>query len=78
MFFLGWHEIRQTLYESLPQGMVSFGKRFDSYSDEGESGVVVRFKVTSPPEHDRNLPGSRSDCVQRFWQFSSSLCCILI
>ena len=45
MFFLGWHEIRQTLYESLPKGVVHFGKRFKSYSDEGDGGVTVRFKA---------------------------------
>lgn len=45
MFFLGWHEIRQTLYEFLPEGVLDFGKRFSSYSDEGESGVRVHFKV---------------------------------
>ena len=46
MFFLGWHEIRQTLYESLPEGVVHFGKRFKSYSDEGDDGgVTVRFKA---------------------------------
>ena len=45
MFFLGWHEIRQTLYESLPEGVVEFGKKFDRYSDEGDAGVRVHFKV---------------------------------
>ncbi|CAL5227826.1 g10854 [Coccomyxa viridis] len=44
MFFLGWHEIRQTLYESLPEGVVEFGKKFDRYSDEGDAGVHVHFK----------------------------------
>ena len=47
MFFLGWHEIRQTLYESLPEGVVEFGKRFDRYSDEGDAGVHVHFKVSN-------------------------------
>ena len=50
MFFLGWHEIRQTLYESLPEGVVEFGKRFDRYSDEGDAGVHVHFKVSIPLE----------------------------
>ena len=45
MFFLGWHEIRQTLYESLPEGVVEFGKKFDRYNDEGDAGVRVHFKV---------------------------------
>ncbi len=45
MFFLGWHEIRQTLYDFLPEDVVEFGKRFRSYSDEGEAGICVRFKV---------------------------------
>ena len=45
MFFLGWHEIRQTLYESLPEGVVQFRKRFESYSDQGDDGVTVRFKA---------------------------------
>ena len=51
MFFLGWHEIRQTLYESLPEGVVHFGKRFQSYSDEGDGGVTVRFKARPRPSH---------------------------
>lgn len=45
MFFLGWHEIRQTLFESLPEGVVEFGKKFDRYSDQGDAGVHVHFKV---------------------------------
>lgn len=45
MFFLGWHEIRQTLYESLPEGVVQFKKQFKSYSDQGDGGVSVRFKA---------------------------------
>lgn len=49
MFFLGWHEIRQTLYESLPEGIVEFGKKFDRYSDQGDAGVHVRFKVSALP-----------------------------
>lgn len=50
MFFLGWHEIRQTLYESLPEGVVDFGKKFDRYIDEGHAGVHVHFRVcTTPP-----------------------------
>ena len=51
MFFLGWHEIRQTLFESLPKGVVEFGKKFDRYSDEGDSGVHVHFKVCTHPTH---------------------------
>ena len=39
MFFLGWHEIRQTLYEALPPGVVEFGHKFESYTDEGEDGI---------------------------------------
>ena len=49
MFFLGWHEIRQTLFESLPKGVVEFGKKFDRYSDEGNAGVHVHFKVCCTP-----------------------------
>lgn len=45
IFFLGWHEIRQTLYESLPQGMVEFGRKFDCYEDHGAEGISVRFQV---------------------------------
>ena len=45
MFFLGWHEIRQTLYEALPSGVVEFGRKFDSYTDEGEDGIVLHFMV---------------------------------
>ncbi|BDA46002.1 probable FAD-dependent urate hydroxylase [Coccomyxa sp. Obi] len=44
LFFLGWHEIRETLYEGLPPGVVEFGRRYASYEDQGEDGVVVKFK----------------------------------
>ena len=45
LFFLGWHEIRETLYEGLPSGVVEFGRRYASYDDQGADGVVVKFKV---------------------------------
>ena len=51
MFFLGWHEIRQTLYESLPPGVVQFGHKFDSYTDEGEDGILLRFRVRLSAVH---------------------------
>ena len=44
MFFLGWHEIRETLYEGLPPDMVAFGRKYDSYQEE-DGGITVRFKV---------------------------------
>lgn len=49
LFFLGWHEIRETLYEGLPHGVVEFGRRFASYDDLGADGVVVKFKVLLHP-----------------------------
>ena len=45
MFFLGWHEIRQTLYDSLPSSVVEFGRKFDSYTDQGQDGILLRFRV---------------------------------
>ena len=60
MFFLGWHEIRQTLYESLPEGVVHFGKRFQSYSDEGDGGVTLRFKARPSPTQP-HLPVAPAD-----------------
>ncbi len=45
LFFLGWHEIRETLYEALPPGVVDFGRRYASYDDQGADGVIVNFKV---------------------------------
>lgn len=45
LFFLGWHEIRQTLYEAVPPEVVQFGRRYAGYTDEGPDGVVVRFQV---------------------------------
>lgn len=45
MFFLGWHEIRETLYEGLPPDMVAFGRKYDSYEEEEDGGIIVRFKV---------------------------------
>lgn len=45
VFFLGWHEIRQTLFESLPEGMVEFGRKFDCYEVHGAQGVTMRFQV---------------------------------
>ncbi|EIE24293.1 acyl-CoA N-acyltransferase [Coccomyxa subellipsoidea C-169] len=44
LFFLGWHEIRETLYEALPPGVVDFGRRYASYDDQGADGVIVNFK----------------------------------
>ncbi|KAK9906811.1 hypothetical protein WJX75_008443 [Coccomyxa subellipsoidea] len=44
LFFLGWHEIRGTLYEGLPPGVVDFGRRYASYDDQGSDGVLVKMK----------------------------------
>ena len=49
MFFLGWHEIRETLYEGLPSGVVEFGCKYDSY-EEQDGAITVRFRVCAHPE----------------------------
>lgn len=49
LFFLGWHEIRETLYEGLLPGVVEFGRRYASYDDQGADGVTVNFKVLYHP-----------------------------
>jgi hypothetical protein len=41
---VGWHEIRQNLYDALPPDTVQLGRKVAGY-DEDEQGVTVRFQV---------------------------------
>ncbi|KAL0030448.1 hypothetical protein WJX79_005879 [Trebouxia sp. C0005] len=56
-FFLGWHEIRHLLYESLPAGVVEFDKQMKSY-EETEDGVTLHFDHGQPPVHARLVVGA--------------------
>eukprot|EP00884_Botryococcus_braunii_P001461 jgi/Botrbrau1/11315/Bobra.0038s0076.1 len=43
-FILGWHEIRQVLYENLPADTVEHGRRVTGYEDDGSGFIRLKFK----------------------------------
>lgn len=57
LFVLGWHEIRQLLYEHLPPDLVEFDKQLTHY-DSDNDGVTLHFDRGQPPVHARVLVGA--------------------
>ncbi|KAL3144420.1 hypothetical protein ABBQ32_004168 [Trebouxia sp. C0010 RCD-2024] len=54
---LGWHEIRQLLFEYLPSGTVEFDKQMTSY-DEDADGVILHFDRDQPSVRAKILIGA--------------------
>ncbi|KAL3154854.1 hypothetical protein ABBQ38_011396 [Trebouxia sp. C0009 RCD-2024] len=54
---LGWHEIRQLLFEYLPSGTVEFDKQMTGY-DEDEDGVTLHFDRDQPSVRAKILIGA--------------------
>ncbi|KAL0042605.1 hypothetical protein WJX79_004971 [Trebouxia sp. C0005] len=56
-FILGWHEIRQLLFDYLPAGIVEFDKQMTKY-DEVEDGVTIHFDRGHPSIRAKVLIGA--------------------
>ncbi|KAL0018627.1 hypothetical protein WJX79_005682 [Trebouxia sp. C0005] len=56
-FVLGWHEIRQLLYEHLPPDLVEFDKQLTHY-DSDKDGVTLHFDRGQPSVHAKVLVGA--------------------
>ncbi|KAL0049404.1 hypothetical protein WJX82_001334 [Trebouxia sp. C0006] len=56
-FLLGWHEIRQLLFDYLPAGVVEFDKQMNKY-DEEENGVTIHFDRGHPSVRAKVLIGA--------------------
>ncbi|DBB16334.1 TPA: hypothetical protein ACH3X3_014633 [Trebouxia sp. C0006] len=54
---LGWHEIRQLLFDHLPDGIVHFDTQVTHY-EEDEEGVTVHFSGKTPPRRAKLLVGA--------------------
>ncbi|KAL0048045.1 hypothetical protein WJX82_006382 [Trebouxia sp. C0006] len=57
LFVLGWHEIRQLLYEHLPSELVEFDKQLTHY-DSDKDGVTLHFDRGQPAVHAKVLVGA--------------------
>lgn len=68
-FIFGWHEIRQLLFDHLPDGIVHFDTQVTHYNED-EEGVTVHFSGNTPPRRAKLLVGAdgyfskiRSQCL---------------
>ncbi|KAL3136311.1 hypothetical protein ABBQ38_005577 [Trebouxia sp. C0009 RCD-2024] len=56
-FILGWHEIRQLIFDNLPPGTVEFNTQVASY-DEDADGVTIHFDDGQPSVRAKLLIGA--------------------